>query len=132
MSTFMIPRPQGTYCSVHNGNIIPVNGRYLLVAAWYGGGTSVIDFTDPAHPVEIAYYVATGRGRRADTWSSYWYNGKIYANDIARGVDVFDIVTRFPGYGVHWTHLNAQTQDDLVPTLSPIARLTTGLRAAAP
>ena len=48
MSTFMIPRPQGsTYCSVHNGNIIPVAGRYLLVAAWYGGGTSVVDFTNP-------------------------------------------------------------------------------------
>ena len=79
----MIPRPQGnTYCSVHNGNLIPVDGRYLLVAAWYGGGTSVIDFTNPTSPHEIAYYDAQGSPAASDAWSSYWYNGKIYTNDI--------------------------------------------------
>jgi hypothetical protein len=134
MSSFMIPRPQGgTYCSVHNGNIIPVVGRYLLVAAWYGGGTSVVDFTNPSNPVEIGYYVGTtGRGR-ADTWSSYWYNGKIYANDITRGVDVFDYVLPNNTYGYHWTHLNAQTQDLLYPppitTMTPLARLAAGALA---
>ena len=61
MSSYMIPRPQGNYCSVHNGNLIPVAGRYLLVAAWYFGGTSVIDFTDPSNPHEIAYYDAGGK-----------------------------------------------------------------------
>jgi hypothetical protein len=115
---------------VHNGNIIPVVGRYLLVAAWYGGGTSVVDFTDPSNPVEIGYYVGTtGRGR-ADTWSSYWYNGKIYANDITRGVDVFDFVLPHAVYGYQWTHLNAQTQDLMYPppiaTMTPIARLAIG------
>jgi len=119
MSSFMIPRPQGSYCSVHNGNIIPIAGRYLLVAAWYGGGTSVVDFTNPTAPVEVAYYDAnSGRGA-ADTWSSYWYNGAIYANDITRGVDVFNIVTPYVRYGATWTHLNAQTQEDLLA--SPIA-----------
>ena len=74
-SSFMIPRPQGgAYCSVHNGNFIPVLGRYQLVAAWYGGGTGVIDLTNPTQPHEIAYYDATAGGS-ADTWSSYWYNG---------------------------------------------------------
>ena len=74
MSQFMIPRPQGSlYCSVHNGNLIPVAGRYLLVTAWYHGGTSVIDFTNPSSPHEIAYYDADGsprpvtRGRRTGT-----------------------------------------------------------------
>jgi hypothetical protein len=126
MSRFMIPRPQGSiYCSVHNGNVIPVAGRYLLVAAWYGGGTSVIDFTDPSNPREVGFYVATS-GRRADTWSSYWYNGKIYANDIARGVDVFDFVSPRHLYGATWGHLNAQTQEDLLPSIAssrPLARL---------
>jgi len=126
MSSFMIPRPQSVYCSVHNGNLIPVAGRYLLVAAWYGGGTSVIDLTDPTSPHEIGYYVATtGRGR-ADTWSSYWYNGKIYANDITRGVDVFDFITPRRPFGATFGHLNAQTQEDLLPSISsstPLARL---------
>jgi len=127
ISSFMIPRPQGgSYCSVHNGNIIPVNGRYLLVAAWYYGGTSVVDFTNPAAPVEIGYYDATSP-LSAETWSSYWYNGHIYANDMNRGVDVFDIVTPLTRYGATWTHLNAQTQEELlsppISTLTPLARL---------
>jgi hypothetical protein len=133
MSSFMIPRPQGSiYCSVHNGNVIPVVGRYILVAAWYGGGTSVVDFTDPTNLHEIAYYVGTtGRGR-ADTWSSYWYNGKIYANDITRGLDVFDLVLPNAPYGGTWAHLNPQTQEDLYPpplrTMTPLARLALGVR----
>jgi WD40 repeat protein len=139
MSSFMIPRPQGgTYCSVHNGNIIPVAGRYILVAAWYGGGTSVVDFTNPTQPTEIAYFKATGGRGPADTWSSYWYNGSIYANDITRGLDVFNIVLPSTPYGGTWTHLNAQTQEDMYPpgvaAAMPLARLThgalTGLRPA--
>jgi hypothetical protein len=130
MSSFMIPRPQGSYCSVHNGNVIPIVGRYILVAAWYHGGTSVIDFTNPAAPTEIAYYRATDAPGAAYTWSSYWYNGQIYANDMTRGVDVFDIVTPSSWYGAHWTHLNAQTQEDAyavspIDTTTPLARLTT-------
>jgi len=119
MSTYMIPRPQGnTYCSVHNGNLIPVSGRYLLVAAWYGGGTSVIDFTDPTNPHEIGYYDAQGSPLASDAWSSYWYNGKIYANDIGRGQDVFDFVLPATVYGATFTHLNAQTQEELLPSFS--------------
>ncbi len=135
MSSFMIPRGQGgTYCSVHNGNIIPVNGRYLFVGAWYGGGTNVVDFTNPAAPTEIAYYLATtGRGR-SNAWSSYWYNGKIYANDITRGLDVFNLaLTSSAQYGDSWTHLNAQTQEDLmtrpITQMTPLARLTSGALA---
>lgn len=77
-SSFLISRPQArNYCSMHNGNLIPVTGRYLLVAAWYSGGTSVIDLTNPTQPREAAnYHADSGRGP-ADTWSSYWYNGAI-------------------------------------------------------
>jgi hypothetical protein len=130
MSSFMIPRPQGgAYCSVHNGNIIPVNGRYLLVAAWYYGGTSVVDFTDPANPFEVGYY----DGSNAETWSTYWYNGQMYANDMNRGVDVFNIVTPSSRYAAQWGHLNAQTQEDLltppIRNTTALARLTLGAGA---
>ncbi len=136
MSSFMIPRAQGTYCSVHNGNIIPVAGRYLLVAGWYTGGTSVVDFTSPANPAEAAYYDAIeGRGA-ANTWSSYWYNGSIYANDITRGLDVLNVITPWAPYGLSWGHLNAQTQEDLLPppmsAMTPVARLMPRLSKARP
>jgi hypothetical protein len=101
---------------VHNGNLIPVAGRYLLVAAWYYGGTSVIDFTNPSSPHEIAYYDPEGSPTAGEAWSAYWYNGKIYANDIRRGQDVFNFVLPSSTYGATFTHLNAQTQEDLLPS----------------
>ena len=78
---------------MHNGNIIPVLGRYLLVAGWYYGGTSVVDFTNPAQPQEVAYYDFDSPS--GESWSSYWYNGRIYSNDMNRGVDVFSMVTPY-------------------------------------
>jgi hypothetical protein len=124
MSSYMIPRPQTQYCSVHNGNLIPVNGRYLLVAAWYFGGTSVIDLTDPTNPHEVAYYDPEGSPTPGEAWSSYWYNGKIYANDIRRGQDVYNIVLPSTQYGATFTHLNAQTQEDLLPSMSATPSLS--------
>ena len=119
MSQFMIQRPQGSlYCSVHNGNLIPVAGRYLLVAAWYYGGTSVIDLTNQSSPHEIAYYDPEGSPTAGEAWSAYWYNGKIYTNDIRRGQDVFNFVLPSSTYGATFTHLNAQTQEDLLPSRS--------------
>jgi hypothetical protein len=123
MTSFMIPRPQGIYCSVHNGNVVPVLGRYLLVAGWYYGGTSVVDFTNPMNPQEVAYYDPDSPS--GETWSSYWYNGKIYANDMNRGVDVFSMVTPYSAYGQHWAHLNAQTQEDLyLPPITALGQLS--------
>jgi hypothetical protein len=120
-STFMIPRSQGgSYCSKHNGNVIPVPNKYLLVSAWYGGGSAVIDFTNPAAPREMAYYDAVGGRGPADTWSSYWYNGAIYANDITRGVDAFNLVGTATSGAAMRTHLNAQTMEDML--VFPIAR----------
>jgi hypothetical protein len=126
---FMTPRYQGSgvYCGSHNGNIVPVDGRYILVMSWYAGGTSVIDFTNPSAPIEIAHYDAT-TGGAADTWSSYWYNGKIYANDIVRGLDVFRLDAPFTSAAGTWDHLNAQTQEEFYPppmaSLTALARLT--------
>jgi hypothetical protein len=79
-------------CVAHNGAIVPVPGRDIFVQAWYQGGISVTDFTDSANPIEIAYF---DRGPidpkhlvLGGYWSTYWYNGRIYGTEIARGVDV--------------------------------------------
>ena len=94
-SHFKMPAPQGETenCVAHNGSIIPVPGRDIFVQAWYQGGLSIIDFTDSANPIEIAYF---DRGPIDDTdlvtggyWSTYWYQGRIYGTEIVRGIDVF-------------------------------------------
>ncbi len=80
-------------CVAHNGSIIPVPGRDIMVQAWYQGGLSVFDFTDSARPFEIAYFdrgpVDATRLITAGYWSTYWYNGHIYGAEIARGLDIF-------------------------------------------
>ena len=94
-SHFKMPAPQSETenCVAHNGSIIPVPGRDIFVQAWYQGGLSIIDFTDSANPIEIAYF---DRGPIDDTdlvtggyWSTYWYQGRIYGTEIIRGIDVF-------------------------------------------
>ena len=80
-------------CVAHNGSLIPVPGRDLMVQSWYQGGVSVFDFTDSANAKEIAYFDrgplnAAGMAS-GGYWSSYWYNGNIYGAEMARGIDVF-------------------------------------------
>ncbi|HEX8264256.1 MAG TPA: hypothetical protein VF596_02445 [Pyrinomonadaceae bacterium] len=82
-------------CVAHNGSLIPVPGRDIKVQAWYQGGISIMDFTDPDNPVEIAYF---DRGPidpkmivMGGSWSAYWYNGHIYSSEIARGLDIFEL-----------------------------------------
>ena len=80
-------------CVAHNGSLIPVPGRDIMVQGWYQGGISVFDFTDSAHPVEIAYFdrgpIDAKNLITGGYWSAYWYNGNIYGAEIARGIDVF-------------------------------------------
>jgi hypothetical protein len=94
---YKMPAAQGDSenCVAHNGSLIPVPGRDLEVQAWYQGGISVVDFSDPAKPFEVAYF---DRGPidpkmlvLGGDWSAYWYNGFIYASEIARGLDVFEL-----------------------------------------
>lgn len=93
-SYYKLPAPQTDKenCVAHNGSIVPVPGRDIFAQAWYQGGLSVIDFTDSAHPEEIAFF---DRGPISDEhlilggyWSTYWYKGKIYGTEIVRGLDV--------------------------------------------
>ena len=82
-------------CVAHNGSLIPVPGRDIMAQAWYQGGVSVFDFTDPAAPVEIAFFdrgpLDANQLITGGYWSTYWYNGHIYASEIARGLDVFKL-----------------------------------------
>jgi hypothetical protein len=121
---YKLPAAQGDTenCVAHNGSLIPVPGRDIEVQAWYQGGISVMDFTDPTHPFEIAYF---DRGPidpktlvLGGDWSAYWYNGSIYASEIARGLDVFQLTpTKFltqneidAAKAVQVTELNVQNQ----------------------
>jgi len=112
-------------CVAHNGSLVPVPGRDIEVQAWYQGGISVMDFTDPVHPFEIAYF---DRGPidpkmlvLGGEWSAYWYNGFIYGSEIARGLDVFELTpTKFltqneidAAKTVQVTELNVQNQQKL-------------------
>ena len=80
-------------CVAHNGSLVPVPGRDVMAQAWYQGGLSVFDFTDPTAPVEIAYFdrgpMSTSELQMAGYWSVYWYNGYLYGSEIGRGLDVF-------------------------------------------
>lgn len=122
-------------CVAHNGSLIPVPGRDIKVQAWYQGGISIMDFTDPANPIEIAYF---DRGPidpkmlvMGGSWSAYWYNGHIYSSEIARGLDVFELTpTKFlskneieAAKSVKVAELNVQNQQRFVwPNKAAVAR----------
>jgi hypothetical protein len=86
------PQTEEENCVAHNGSLIPVPGRDIMVQAWYQGGISVFDFTDSAKPIEIAYFdrgpIDPKQLITGGHWSAYWYNGVIYGTEIARGLDV--------------------------------------------
>ena len=88
-----VPQTETENCVAHNGSLIPVPGRDIMAQAWYQGGLSLMDFTDPENPFEIAFF---DRGPMSDEklytggyWSTYWYNGRLYGAEIMRGIDVF-------------------------------------------
>ena len=113
-------------CVAHNGSLIPIPGRDVMVQSWYQGGISVFDWTDPQHPREIAFFdrgpVDSTRMAAGGTWSSYWYNGVIVSSEISRGLDIFEL-TPSPlisqneidaAKSVHFDYLNTQGQPKLV------------------
>ena len=97
-SYYKLPAPQTEQenCVAHNGSLVPVPGRDIMVQAWYQGGISVLDFTDSSNPVEIAFFdrgpIDAERFVMGGFWSSYWYRGYIYATEIARGLDVLELL----------------------------------------
>ena len=120
--TYKLPAAQSALenCVAHNGSIIPVPGRDIFVQAWYQGGLSVIDFTDPNNPFEIAFFdrgpVNDEQFTMGGYWSVYWYNGKIYATEIARGIDVFELT---PSEHLTQAEIDAAVNADMGETFNP-------------
>ncbi|WP_433373772.1 hypothetical protein [Streptosporangium sp. CA-115845] len=87
-----MPQVNQENCVAHNGSLVPVPGRDIMVQAWYQGGISAFDFTDSANPKEIAFFdrgpVSATSLLTGGAWSSYYYNGHVYSSEIARGFDV--------------------------------------------
>ena len=122
-------------CVAHNGSLIPIPGRDVMVQAWYQGGISVFDWTDAAHPREIAYFdrgpVDSTRMAMGGSWSVYWYNGVIVSSEIARGLDVFELAPSplisqneiDAAKSVHLDYLNTQGQPKFIwPATFSLAR----------
>jgi hypothetical protein len=121
---YKLPAPQTEQenCVAHNGSLIPVPGRDLMVQAWYQGGVSVLDFTDPTAAREIAYFdrgpYDASQLLLGGYWSTYWYNGAIYGSEIGRGLDVFELTPSdelteneiAAAELVRWDRFNPQTQ----------------------
>jgi hypothetical protein len=95
---YKLPAPQTPQenCVAHNGSLLPIPGRDIMVQGWYQGGISVFDWTNPDRPVEIAFHdrgpVDSAQMRSGGSWSVYWYNGVIVSSEIARGLDIFELV----------------------------------------
>jgi len=122
-------------CVAHNGSLIPIPGRDIMVQAWYQGGISVFDWTDPAHAKEIAFFdrgpIDPNRMQMGGSWSVYWYNGEIVSSEIARGLDVFELTPSAllsqneidAAKTVHLDYLNAQGQPKFIwPASFSLAR----------
>jgi hypothetical protein len=132
--SYHVPQGEGdsALCTAHNFNTVPLKSeRDVLVSGWYNGGTTVVDFTDPGDPQQLGFYTAHGPTQssgtaarpdmtvRSTAWSSYFYNGHIYANNfdedvnsispISRGMDVFSISDPVFRKSLRVPHLNAQT-----------------------
>jgi hypothetical protein len=134
---YKMPAPQTEQenCVAHNGSLIPVPGRDIMVQAWYQGGVSVFDFTDSTTPVEIAFFDRGPIDARTlmlgGYWSAYWYNGNIYGSEIARGIDIFNLLPSDQltqneldaAMMIRTEELNTQEQQKIVwPAAMPVAR----------
>jgi hypothetical protein len=125
---YKLPAPQTALenCVAHNGSLIPIPGRTIMVQAWYQGGLSMFEWTDPKHPHEIGFFDRgpndPNRLMGGGYWSAYWYNGQIIGSEMQRGLDIFEL-TPSPAISqneidaaksVHFAFLNVQDQPKLV------------------
>ena len=121
LSEFIHPRPQTSLenCTWHNYNVVPTRRGNVLVAGNYQSGVSVVDFSDPENPEEIAYADPAPLVNPNDPnaielggdWSTYWYDGHIYESDITRGLIVWKLSDRAVSGAMKLRHLNPQTQE---------------------
>ncbi len=131
----LAPQTPFENCVAHNGSLIPVPGRDIMVQSWYQGGVSVFDWTDPDHPKEIAFFdrgpVDSTKLAMGGSWSAYWYNGVIVSSEIARGLDILELTPNpllsqneiDAAKTVHVDQLNVQDQQRFSwPASFPLAR----------
>src|SRR5215467_12903183 len=136
-SYYKIPAPQTDKenCVAHNGSLIPIPGRDVMVQGFYQGGITVFDWTDAAHPKEIAFFdrgpVDATRLVGGGSWSAYWYNGLIISSEIARGLDIYELLPSGlitqneldAARTVHFGFYNTQDQQKFVwPPSFPLAK----------
>jgi hypothetical protein len=128
------PQTPEENCVAHNGSLIPIPGRDVMVQGWYQGGISIFDWTDAGNPVEIAFHdrgpVDPDRMRMGGSWSVYWYNGVIVSSEIARGLDIFELTPSAllsqneidAAKSIRLDYMNAQGQPQFVwPTTFALA-----------
>jgi hypothetical protein len=131
----LAPQTSQENCVAHNGSLIPIPGRDVMVQAWYQGGISVFDWTDGAHPKEIAFFdrgpVDSTKMASGGSWSVYWYNGVMVSSEISRGLDIFELTPSAyisqneldAAKSVHLDYLNVQGQTKIVwPPTFALAR----------
>jgi hypothetical protein len=136
-SYYKLPAPQTSTenCVAHNGSLIPIPGRDVMVQGFYQGGITVFDWTDVSHPKEIAFFdrgpLDATRLVGAGSWSAYWYNGIIVSSEIQRGLDIFELLPSGlitqneldAAKTVHFTFYNTQDQQKFVwPASFPLAK----------
>ena len=135
-------------CVSHNGGLVPVPGRDIMVQGWYQGGVDVIDFTDPDHPFEIAFFdrgpadlppptgeataaISRARGTIGGSWGAYYWNGLVYSSELARGLDILELLPTdklsanelAAAKLVHMDQYNPQSQPKVVwPAAFPVVR----------
>lgn len=115
LGTWVLPRPQSDTenCTLHNLNVVPIrSGNDVLVHGSYQSGVSVVDFTDPTHPVELAFSdpPPISPPDLGGSWSAYWYNNFIYETNITEGLNIFRFSGNQTAGAMRLDHLNPQTQ----------------------
>ena len=127
-SYYKMPAPQTKFenCVAHNGSLVPIPGRDVMIQSWYQGGISLFDWTDVAHPREIAFFdrgpVDSTRMASGGSWSVYWYNGVMVSSEISRGLDIVELTPSAfisqneidAAKSVKWEYLNTQGQRKIV------------------
>ncbi len=127
-SYYKMPAAQTEFenCVAHNGSLLPIPGRDVMIQGFYQGGITVFDWTDPKKPFEMAYFdrgpLDGTRLMSAGSWSVYWYNGLIYSSEISRGLDIYEMLPTpllsqneiDAAKTVVFTEANAQDQQKIV------------------
>lgn len=119
LANYKIPRahPEDAgRCTMHNFNFIPQKlGRYTLVSGVYTAGITVVNVNKLLNGAsEAESEIAWARQEDSDVWSGYWYNGRIYATEHDRGLDVYLLQDGARATAQKFPYMNPQTQEQVL------------------